>query len=99
MSLQAIRVCSERKRRNIVNFTKKGVDFFTGRKETRAELLMSIMAIFLFRWEVQKLKELPVNDANFKDFLYQPEKDEDTNEYIHHREDHNHVLKRLVNCL
>jgi hypothetical protein len=99
LSLQAIRVCSERKRRNIVNFTKKGVDFFTGRKETRAELLMSIMAIFLFRWEVQKLKELPVNDANFKDFLYQPEKDEDTNEYIHHREDHNHVLKRLVNCL
>jgi hypothetical protein len=75
------------------------VGYFTGRKETRAELLMSIMAIYLFRWEVQKLKELPDNHANFSDFLYQPEKDEDTNEYVHHREDHNHVLKRLVNCL
>lgn len=60
---------------------------------------MSIMAIYLFRWEVQKLKELPVNPANFSDFLYQPEKGEDTNESVHHREDHNHVLKRLVNCL
>ena len=60
---------------------------------------MSIMAIYLFRWEIEKLKELPGDRANFSDVLYQPEKNDDTNECIHHREDHNLVLKRLVNCL
>lgn len=57
------------------------------------------MAIYLFRWEVQQLKEFPGDPADFSQYLYQPEKDETTNEYFHHREDHNHVLKRVANCL
>jgi hypothetical protein len=28
--------------------------------------------------------------------MYQPEKDIRTNEVVHHREDHNHLLKRLI---
>ena len=32
---------------------------------------MSIMAIFLFRWKVQKLKELLVDPANFNFFEIQ----------------------------
>lgn len=42
---------------------------------------------------------MPTDPANFSEFLYQPEKDADTNEFLHHREDHNHLLKRIVNCL
>ncbi len=72
---------------------------FQGRSETRAELLMSIMAIYLFRLEIIRLKELPDDPADFSVHLYQPERDNQTHEYIHHREDHNHVLKRLINCL
>jgi hypothetical protein len=60
---------------------------------------MSIMAIYLFRWEVNRLKELADDPADFSLHLYQPEQDNETHEYLHHREDHNHVLKRLINCL
>ena len=40
-----------------------------------------------------------VDPANFKDFLYQPEKDAQTGESIHQREDHNHLLKRIIASL
>ena len=75
-------------------------DFFTDRKETRAELLMSIMTIYIYSvGKFKKLKELPGDRTHFSDFLYQPEKDDDTNKHIFHHEDHNHMLKRLVNWL
>ena len=76
-----------------------GVFCFTGRKETTAEVLKSIMAIYLFRFEIERISKLDVDPANFKDFLYQPEKDAQTGESIHQREDHNHLLKRIIASL
>ena len=70
-----------------------------GRDETKLEIMKSIMAIYLFRWDVQEMKKQPNDPADFAKYLYQPEKDDETNEFFHHREDHNHVLKRIVNCL
>ena len=72
-----------------------GVFCFTRRKETTAEVLKSIMAIYLFHFEIERISKLDVDPANFKDFLYQPEKDVQTGESIHQREDHNHLLKRI----
>ncbi len=72
---------------------------FTGRKETTSELLKSIIAIYLYRFEVERLLKLDVDPANFKDFLYQPEKDVQTGEFVHQREDHNHLLKRIIASL
>jgi hypothetical protein len=70
-----------------------------GRDETKLEIMKTIMAIYLFRWDVQEMKKQPNDPADFAKYLYQPEKDDETNEFFHHREDHNHVLKRIVNCL
>ena len=53
------------------------------------------MAIYLFHFEIERISKLDVDPANFKDFLYQPEKDVKTGESIHQREDHNHLLKRI----
>ena len=72
---------------------------FTGRKETTSELLKSIIAIYLYCFEVERLLKLDVDPANFKEFLYQPEKDVQTGEFVHQREDHNHLLKRIIASL
>ena len=40
---------AQEKEHRISDIEKRVFDFFTGRKETRAELSMSIMAIYLFR--------------------------------------------------
>ena len=53
------------------------------------------MAIYLFRKKIDDLKHHVSDPANFFDYLYQPEKDEN-GERIHHREDHNHLLKRIA---
>ena len=37
--------------------------------------------------------------VDFSKHLYQPEQCEVTGEFIHKREDHNHVLKRITECL
>lgn len=61
------------------------------------EVLKSIMAILLYRKSVENLKDHATDPANFDDNLYQPEKYSTcTGERIHHREDHNHLLKRIV---
>jgi hypothetical protein len=58
------------------------------------------MAIYLFRSSIQNLKHSETDPADFGTFLYQPEKCTSSgSERIHHREDHNHLLKRVVNCL
>ncbi len=72
---------------------------FLGRKEKTVEVLRSIMAIYLFRSRVNQLKIHETDPADFSSFLYQPEKHEVSNERLHHREDHNHLLKRMVMCL
>ena len=71
----------------------------TGRAETTVEILRSILAIYEFRLQVRKLKDNQEDPADFAKFLYQPEFDRDTGEYIHHREDHNHLLKRIISSL
>lgn len=57
------------------------------------------MAIYLYRSCLQELKNNTNDPADFYNNLYQPEKDVRTNEYVHHREDHNHLLKRVISCL
>ncbi len=69
-----------------------------GKPETTGDVLKSIMAIFVFRKSIDDLKVHPTDPANFSTHLYQPEKDVN-GEQIHHREDHNHLLKRIVSRL
>ena len=38
-------------------------------------------------------------NVDFSKHLYQPELCEATGEFVHQREDHNHVLKRITECL
>lgn len=56
------------------------------------------MAIYLFRKRIADLQHHDSDPADFSRYLYQPEKD-DNDELIHHREDHNHLLKRIINRL
>ena len=70
----------------------------TGRAETTADVLKSIFAIYLYRKKISDLKHLEKDPADFDAHLYQPEKNEQ-GEFVHHREDHNHLLKRVVSCL
>lgn len=71
----------------------------TGREETTEEVLKSILAIYLYREKISDLKHDETDPADFERYLYQPEKDISTGEAVHHREDHNHLLKRVVACL
>ncbi len=67
---------------------------YLGRDETSGEILKSIMAIFLYRKKVEDLRNHVSDTANFNDYLYQPEKDANGE-----REDHNHLLKRVISRL
>lgn len=71
----------------------------TGRQETIGEVLKSLMAIYLYRSRLQELKNNLDDPADFYNNMYQPEKDTHTNEFVHHREDHNHLLKRVISRL
>lgn len=53
------------------------------------------MAIYFYHKKVEDLKCHDTDPANFSEYLYQPEKDAN-GEKIHHREDHNHLLKRII---
>lgn len=54
------------------------------------------MAIYLFRKMVADLKQ---DGLDFSECLVVPEVDATTGENLHQREDHNHILKRIVGCL
>ncbi len=69
-----------------------------GGVETTGKVLKSIMAIFLYCKHIDDLKHHATDPADFSKYLYQPEKDIN-DERIHHREDHNHLLKRIVSRL
>ena len=56
------------------------------------------MAVYIFRLRVRSLKNDETDPADFSTFLYQPEMCT-SSERLHHREDHNHLLKRVVTCL
>ena len=67
-----------------------------GRTETTTDVLKSILAIYFFREKARKLKEA---GCDFSKHLVVPENDSTTGEQIHQREDHNHLLKRIIACL
>jgi hypothetical protein len=82
-------------------FVRKSTIFFlpfTVRQETTGEILKSIMAIFIYRKKIDNLLNHPKDPADFINNLYQPEMD-GNGERIHHREDHNHLLKHVCNRL
>lgn len=81
-----------------VNKVIYGSISFIGRPETTSEVLKSIMAIYLFRKKIADLRHCESSPADFCHNLYQPEKDAN-GELIHHREDHNHLLKRIITRL
>jgi hypothetical protein len=86
-------------RRRLFPFHYDPYPWVKGRDETNAEVLKSLMAIYLYRAEVQNLRGLKEDPADFNSHLYQPELGEQSFERVHHREDHNHLLKRIVSCL
>ena len=61
--------------------------------ETFLHCLRSLVATFLFRHAVQKLKS---DGVEFSLYLYVPEIDPITNEVRHDRGDQNHVFKRIA---
>ncbi|XP_028416819.1 uncharacterized protein LOC114541027 [Dendronephthya gigantea] len=83
-------------RRTLFPFCHDPNPWVKGRQETIGEVLKSLMEIYLYRSSFQELKNNLDSPADFYNFMYQPEKDVRTNEYVHHREDHNHLLKRVI---
>ena len=73
------------------------MDFLIGRPKTTDEAVKSIMAIYLCRRKIEDLKH-HVYPADFTKNLHQPERDA-TGELLYHREDHNHLLKRVISRL
>ena len=67
----------------------------TGRAQTTADVLKLNFAIYLYRKKISDLKHLEKAPADFDVHLYQPEKNEQ-GEFVHHREDHNNLLKQVV---
>jgi hypothetical protein len=86
-------------RRTLFPFYYDPYPWVTRRDETNTEVLKSLMAIYIYRLEIQRLKDLEEDPADFTCNLYQPELGQQSCERVHHREDHNHLLKRIVFCL
>jgi len=79
-----------------VNVSKILIISLSGQDETKNDSLKSLMATYLYR---KMVDDYAKEGVNFRDHLYIPETDPRTNEYFHEREDHNHVLKRITNCM
>lgn len=54
------------------------------------------MATYLFRENIESLKATGID---FSNNLVVPECDEKIKEELHHREDHNHLLKIIITCM
>lgn len=67
-----------------------------GKADDKTGCLKSVMAIYLFRKMVADLKQ---DGLDFSESLVVPEVDVATGEKLHQREDHNHLLKRIVGCI
>ena len=72
--------------------------YFSGRQETTTELLKSIMTIYLYRFEIRCLSKRECDRANFFDFLYHFVT-RFSIYFVHQREDHKHLLKRVIASL
>lgn len=66
-----------------------------GKADDKTGCLKSVMAIYLFRKKVADFKE----GLDFSTSLVEPEIDATTGGKLHQREDHNHLLKRIVGCI
>ena len=69
---------------------------YLGKADDKTGVLKSVMAIYLFRKMVADLKQ---DGLDFSKSLVVPEVDATTSEKLHQREDHNHLLKRIVGCI
>ena len=67
-----------------------------GKADDKNGCLKSVMAIYLFQKKVADFKE---EGLDFNTSLVEPEIDATTGEKLHQREDHNHLLKRIVGCI
>ena len=63
-------------RRKLFPFSHDPYPWVKGREETTTEVLKSVLASYVFRKEVNRLKEIPNDPANFSFNLYQPELNE-----------------------
>ncbi|XP_072044001.1 uncharacterized protein [Amphiura filiformis] len=62
-------------------------------REDLTELMKTIVATYTYR---QRLNEYVASGVDFRNYLYVPEVDEITGKVHHHREDHNHLHKRIT---
>lgn len=85
-------------RRKLFFFMHDPHPWIRDKPEELEDVMKSIMAIYLYRRKIEDLKHHPSDPTNFSDYLYQPEKGAN-GERIHHCEDHNHLLKRIVSHL
>ena len=69
----------------------------TGREDDTKDCLKSLIAIYSFRHKIELLKQ--DCGVDFSKHLYQPELSNLTSEFLHEREDQNHVLKSIRECL
>ena len=66
-------------RRSLFPFMYDPQPWVKGREETPDEIMKSIMAIYIFRMEIKKLKQHSEDPADFSKYLYQPEVDKGNN--------------------
>ena len=69
----------------------------TGKEESPHDCLKSLMATYLFRYKTKRLNH--EYNVDFNNYLYQPEACTTSNEFMHEKEDHRHVLKRITERL
>lgn len=82
-------------RDNLVPEGQYPYSFRTNIKETSLDMLRTIYATFYFRHQIKKIQ---ATGRDFSLYMYIPVLDPLTGEYVHHREDHAHLLKLLWLC-
>ena len=68
----------------------------TGKSETLGDVLKSLMATYHYKKLIETYESAGVD---FRNHIYNPECDQNSGEFFHEREDHNHLLKRITNSL
>ena len=68
-------------RRTLFPFQHDPYPWAMGRDETNTEVLKSLMATYVYGWEVERLKDLEKDPADFTRNLYQPELGQQSSEW------------------